>query len=158
MACKESEWDAREREFRLPVGRPRLLAPDGKERLLDDDLTEALPVWCPDSSKVATAFVAEVRIYDAATTKPTQARIRLEDALIAASRVYEERNSGKKDNKSGADPSAIPSSYNPAIRLEWTSPEKLFFETAYVKLLRDGPITTFPTLFACRETPEPHEA
>jgi hypothetical protein len=85
-----------------------------------------------------------VRIYDAATTKPTQARIRLEDALIAASRVYEERNSGgKKDDKSGADPSAIPSSYNPAIRLEWTSPEKLFFETAYVKLLRDGPITTF---------------
>ena len=146
MACKESEWDAREREFRLPVGRPRLLAPDGKERLLDDELTEALPVWCPDSSKVASAFVADVRIYDAATTKPTQARIRLEDALIAASRVYEERNSGgKKDDKSGAslDPSAIPSSYNPAIRLEWTTPEKLFFETAYVKLLRDGPITTF---------------
>ena len=146
MACKESEWDAREREFRLPVGRPRLLTTDAKERLLDDDLTEALPVWCPDSSKVATAFVAEVRIYDAATTKPTQARIRLEEALIAASRVYEERNSGgKKDDKSGAslDPSAIPSSYNPAIRLEWTSSEKLFFETAYVKLLRDGPITTF---------------
>jgi len=146
MACKESEWDAREREFRLPVGRPRLLTPDGKERLLDDDLTEALPVWCPDSSKVATALVADVRIYDAAATKPTQARIRLEDALIAASRVYEERNSGgKKDDKSGTslDPSAIPSSYNPVIRLEWTTPEKLFFETAYVKLLRDGPITTF---------------
>ena len=146
MACKESEWDAREREFRLPVGRPRLLTPDGKERLLDDDLTEALPVWCPDSSKAATAFVADVRIYDGAATKPTQARIRLEDALIAASRVYEERNSGgKRDDKSGnsLDPSAIPSSYNPVIRLEWTTPEKLFFETAYVKLLRDGPITTF---------------
>jgi hypothetical protein len=144
MACKESEWDAREREFRLPVGRPRLLTPDGKERLLDDELTEALPVWCPDSSKVATVFVANVMIYDAATTKPTQARIRLEEALIAASRVYEERNSGgKKNDTASTDPSAIPASYNPAIRLEWTSPEKLFFETAYVKLLRDGPITTF---------------
>ena len=146
MACKESEWDAREREFRLPVGRPRLLTPEGNERLLDDELTEALPVWCPDSSKVATAFVADVKIYDAAATKPTQARIRLEDALIAASRVYEERNSGgKKNDNSGVsfDPSSIPASYNPVIRLEWTIPEKLFFETAYVKLLRDGPITTF---------------
>ncbi len=144
MACKETEWDAREREFKLPVGRPRLLTPDGKERLLDDELTEALPVWCPDSSKVATAFVANVMIYDAATTKPTQARIKLEEALIAASRVYEERNaSGKKNDSAAADPSAIPASYNPVIRLEWTSPEKLFFETAYVKLLRDGPITTF---------------
>ena len=149
MACKESEWDAREREFKLPTGRPRLLTPDGKERLLDDELTEALPVWCPDSSKVAAVFEADVMVYDAATTKPTQARIRLHDTLVAASRIYEERNSGgkKNDNNAGgassADPSVIPASFNPAIRLEWTSPEKLFFETAYVKLYRDGPITTF---------------
>ena len=152
MACKESEWDAREREFKLPTGRPRLLTLDGKERLLDDELTEALPVWCPDSSKVATAFEVDVKIYDAATTKPTQARISLRDALIAASRTYEERNAGgkKKDNNSGskavessAAPSALPSSFNPAIRLEWTSPEKLFFETAYVRLLPNEPITTF---------------
>jgi len=145
MACKENEWDARERASKLPAGRPRLLALDGKERLLDDELTEALPVWCPDSSKVATAFEADAMIYDAATTKPTQARIRLHDALVAASRVYEERTSGgKKDDNAGTpDPSAIPASFNPAIRLEWTSPEKLFFETAYVRLLRDGPINTF---------------
>jgi hypothetical protein len=148
MACKESEWDAREREFKLPTGRPRLLTLDGKERLLADELTEALPVWCPDSSKVATAFEADVMIYDAATTKPTQARVRLKDALVAASRVYEERKLGgkKDDNASGGGshvPNAIPASYNPTIRLEWTNPEKLFFETAYVKLLRDGPITTF---------------
>ena len=148
MACKESEWNARERESKLPMGRPRLLTLDGKERLLDDELTEALPVWCPDSSKVAAVFEADVMIYDAATTKPTQARIRLHDTLVAASRIYEERNSGgkKKDDSagSGPDPSAIPASYNPAIRLEWTSPEKLFFETAYVRLFRDGPINTFP--------------
>jgi hypothetical protein len=149
MACKESEWDSREREFRLAAGRPRLLTPDGKERLLDDELTEALPVWSPDSSKVATGFEADLMIYDAATTKPTQARIRLKETLIAASRVYEERSSGgkkKDDNAAGGgspDPSAIPASYNPAVRLEWTSPEKLFFETAYVRILRDGPINTF---------------
>ena len=153
LACKESEWEAREREFKLPMGRPRLLTLDGKERLLDDELTEALPVWCPDSSKVATAFDTEVKIYDAASNTPTQARIRLANALIAASRIYEERNSdGKKKNdtasgsnapESSPEPSDLPASLNPAIRLEWTSPEKLFFETAYVRLLRDGPITTF---------------
>jgi hypothetical protein len=153
MACKESEWDARERQFKLPGGRPRLLTPDGKERLLDDELTEALPVWCPDSSKVATAFDTDVKIYDGASATPTQARIKLSEPLIAASRVYEARNSTdkKKDDNAGennappgsSDPSEIPASLNPAIRLEWTSPEKLFFETAYVRLLRDGPITTF---------------
>ncbi len=151
MACKESEWDAREKEFKLATGRPRLITPDGKERLLADELTEALPVWCPDSSKVATAFDTEVMIYDAATNKPTQARIRLRDTLIAASRVYEEKNAGGKkksensENKaeSSATASAIPSSFNPIIRLEWTAPEKLFFETAYVRLQPNEPITTF---------------
>jgi hypothetical protein len=151
MACKENEWEAREREYKLPTGRPRLLTLDGKERLLDDELTEALPVWCPDSSKVATAFDTDVMIYDAATAKPTQARIRLRDALINASRSYEEKNSGakKKDDGNSGQPaastsqSATPSSFNPAIRLEWTSPEKLFFQTAFVRLMPGEPITTF---------------
>jgi hypothetical protein len=152
MACKESEWERREKEFKLPMGRPRLIMLDGKERLLDDELTEALPVWCPDSSKVADAFETDVMIYDAATAKPTQARIRLRDALIAASRTYEEKTSGgkkKSDNanspvsESSAAQSTIPPSFNPIIRLEWTSPDKLFFETAYVRLLPNEPITTF---------------
>jgi len=151
MACKESEWEAREKEFKLATGRPRLITPDGKERLLDDELTEALPVWCPDASKVATAFDTKVMIYDAATNKPTQARIRLRDALIAASKVYEEKNAGGKkksnndENKAGESSavSAIPSSFNPIIRLEWTSPEKLFLETAYVRLMPNDTITTF---------------
>lgn len=157
MACKESEWEAREKEYKLPTGRPRLITLDGKERLLDDELTEALPVWCPDSSKVATAFDVDVMIYDAAAAKPTQARIRLRDALISASRIYEEKNSGKKKDDSKKDDTktsdtkpaesavqtAIPSSFNPVIRLEWASPEKLFFQTAYVRVLPNEPITTF---------------
>ena len=150
MACKESEWEAREKAFKLATGRPRLITPDGKERLLDDELTEALPFWSPDSSKVAGAFDTEVMIYDAASDKPTQARIRLRDALIAASRIYEERNEhGKKksdDNKAeknSAAASAIPASFNPIIRLEWTSPDKLFLETAYVRLMPNDTITTF---------------
>jgi hypothetical protein len=148
MACKESEWDAREKQYKLPTGRPRLLTLDGKERLLDDELTEALPVWCPDSSKIATGYDSDLMIYDAAAAKPTQARIRLRDPLIAASRTYEERSlNGKKSGAdSGSNPiqsTSEPASFNPTIRLEWLSPEKLFFETAYVRLTQTDPITTF---------------
>jgi hypothetical protein len=151
LACRESEWDAREREHKLPTGRPRLIPLDGKERLLDDGLTEALPVWSPDASKVATAFDTEVRIYDAAGDKPTQARIRLHDVLLAASGIYEEKTSSANENKdskagpvgSGATVSAIPASFNPIVRLEWPSPEKLYLQTAYVRLFSNEPINTF---------------
>ena len=151
LACRESEWDAREKQFMLPTGRPRLITLEGKERLLDDELTEALPVWSPDSSKVATAFNADVMIYDAAANKPTQARLHLREALIAASRIYEEKISGKKKNDnnenksgiSGAGQSALPSSFNPVVRLEWVSPEKLFLQTAAVRLIPNEPISTF---------------
>lgn len=152
MACRESEWDAREKQYKLAAGRPRLITPDGAERLLDDELTEALPVWCPDSSKVITGFDSDVMIYDAATNKPTQARIRLYDALVAASRLYEEKNSAKKGDANGkhesntsesAAPGGIPVSFNPIIRLEWISPDKVYFETAYVRLMPSESISTF---------------
>jgi hypothetical protein len=152
MACRESEWEAREKAFRLPTGRPRLITTDGKERLLDDEMTEALPVWSPDSSKVATAFDADVMIYDARINKPTQGRIRLREALIAASRAYEARTAAAgKENTNDANgagenvaaESAIPASFNPIIRLEWISPEKLYFETAYVRMIPNDPIMSF---------------
>ncbi len=150
MACREVEWAAREKAFKLAAGRPRLIALDGKERLLDDDLTEALPVWSPDSAKVATGFDTDVRLYDAATEKPTQARIRLGEALLAASRVYEAKNSGAKQSDGNqneaahrADESAVPPSFNPIIRLEWPTPEKLSVQTAYVRLYPNELISTF---------------
>jgi hypothetical protein len=158
MACRESEWDAREREYKLPTGRPRLITLDGKERLLDDGLTEALPVWSPDASKIATAFETDVMIYDAGGAKPTQARIRLRDSLLAASRVHEEKTSSanKPSNGNGsgnandsqasatATPSSsIPASFNPIVRLEWSTPETLYFQTAYVRLFSNEPINTF---------------
>ena len=148
VACRESEWDAREREYKLPVGRPRLIRVDGTERLLDDELTEALPVWSPDSSKVATAFDADVKIYDAATNQSTQAVIKLREALIAASRSYEEKATGQPKPDNGGSPSelspaAIPASFNPIVRLEWPTPENLYVQTAYVRLIPNEPITTF---------------
>lgn len=151
LACKENEWDQRERQHMLPAGRPRQISLDGSERLLDDRLTAALPVWSPDSSKIATGFDNDhelnVMIYDAATNRPTQASIPLRDAMIAASIAYEQRTSKKSQGStasSGSDNSkALPPSYNPIVTLEWVSPDKLYFQTAYVRLLQNETINTF---------------
>jgi len=153
LACKEDEWNVREKQFKLPAGRPRLIMPDGSERLLDDNLTDALPVWCPDASKIATAFDTDVAIYDAGGNTPTQGRIALGDQLIAASVTYEERAATKKANgnekaKPTASPASsssptTPPSFNPIVRLEWSSPETLYLKTAYVRVMPSETINTF---------------
>jgi dipeptidyl aminopeptidase/acylaminoacyl peptidase len=142
LACKEDEWNARERESKMPAGRPRLISAEGQERLLDDQVTEALPVWSPDASKVATAFDSDVGIYDAATDKPTQGRLPLREQLLAASRAFEQR--GADPNKQTQPVSnEDPPSFNPIVRLEWPAPEKLYIKTAYVRLLAHDTINTF---------------
>ena len=165
LACKEDEWNARERQYRSPAGRPRLIQPDGTERLLDDGLTDALPVWSPDSSKVATAFDTDVAIYDAVNNKPTQARLPLGDRLLSASVTYEEKtvikkaepsknptqNTTKNTNSKSATASptptptqpTTPASFNPIVRVEWPAPERLYFQTAYVRLMPSEAINTF---------------
>ena len=151
LACKEDEWNVRERQYKLPAGRPRLILPDGTERLLDDGMTEALPVWSPDASKVATAFETDVAIYDVGGNTPTQGRVPLGDQLIAASTAYEERSGAKKANanaSASASPapaaaSTVPPSFNPIVNLEWPSPETLYFKTAYVRLMPSETINTF---------------
>ncbi len=153
LACKEEEWNARERQYKLPAGRPRLIALDGSERLLDDALTEALPVWSPDGSKVATAFDTDLAIYDAGGKTPTQGRLPLGEQLIAASVVYEQRTATKKANGNGnsaASPTpaasnspVVPPSFNPIVRLDWRAPETLYFQTAFVRLMPNETINTF---------------
>ena len=150
LACKESEWDAREKEFKTPAGRPRVISIDGQERLLDDALAEAPPVWSPDSSKVATAFGVEIGIYDAAGKAPTQARITLRERLLTASAAFDEKSAARKKsgdsaNKTGGTQptvGALPVSFNPIVRLEWPTPDKLYLETAYITL-RSELIKTF---------------
>ena len=154
LACKESEWQAREKEFKTPAGRPRLISLDGDERLLDDELAEAPPVWSPDSSKVATSFGVDIGIYDAASKAPTQARIELRERLLAASANFDEKPGPGKSkpedspNKTGATQTnaatsaTLPVSFNPIVRLEWPAPDKLYIETAYVSL-RSELIKTF---------------
>jgi hypothetical protein len=155
LACKEDEWNARERQYKMPAGRPRLVMPDGSERLLDDGLTEALPVWAPDASKIATAFDTDIVIYDAGGKTPTQGRVPLGELLIAASIIYEEKSGTKKtDSNANAKPSAspapassstptTPSSFNPIVTLHWPTPETLYFKTAYVRVLPSETINTF---------------
>ena len=153
LACRESEWQARERSFKTPAGRPRLISLDGEERLLDDELAEVPPVWSPDSAKVATSFGVDIGIYDAAGKAPTQARIELRERLLAASASFDEKAGPGKSkpaespSKVGATPTpamaaALPVSFNPIVRLEWPTPDKLYVETAYVSL-RSELIKTF---------------
>jgi len=146
LACKESEWNQRESEYKTPAGRPRLILTTGEERLLDDQLAEAPPVWSPDSSKVATAFEVNIGIYDAANKAPTQARIALREQLLTASASFDEKSSGKKKEQANSNAAPIseglPVSFNPVVRLEWPAPEKLYVETAYVSL-RSELIKTF---------------
>lgn len=144
LACREPEWAEREKAYKLPAGRPRLVTLDGQERLLDDELTECLPAWSPDSAKVITAFDVDVGVFDAATNKPTQARIRLRDALIAASFAYEKtiskKDNGKTDSSQSSGP---PPSFNSIIRVQWPSPEKVYLQTAYIRVYPSETVNTF---------------
>ena len=154
LACRESEWQAREKEFKTPAGRPRVISIDGDERLLDDNLAEATPVWSPDSSKIATAFGVDIGIYDAANKAPTQARIELRERLLTASATFDDRSGPAKSKPadSPGKPSAtasnqaatvtLPVSFNPIVRLEWPAADKLYIETAYVSV-RSELIKTF---------------
>ncbi len=148
LACKEEEWNERERQGKLPAGRPRLISQDGTERLLDDGLTDALPVWCPDASKVATAFDTDVAIYDAGGKTPTQGRLPLGDLLIAASVAYDQKTTTRKananttTNQNVSSVPTTPASFNPIVRLDWRRPEALYFQTAYVRV-RPETINTF---------------
>jgi hypothetical protein len=153
LACKESEWETREKEFKTPAGRPRLVSIDGEERLLDDALAEVPPVWSPDSSKVATAFGVDVGVYDAAGKAPTQARIVLRERLLSASAAFDgksmpakkptpETSNKNTGSQNPAPATTVPVSFNPIVRLEWPTPEKLYLETAYVSL-RSELIKTF---------------
>jgi hypothetical protein len=153
LACKESEWELREKEYKTPAGRPRLLTPDGQERLLDDELAEVPPAWSPDSSKIATAFGVDIGIYDAAGRSPTQARIALRERLLTASAAFDDKSQPGKarvneptNKPSVTAPAAttgtLPFSFNPIVRLEWPTSDKLYIETAYISL-RSELIKTF---------------
>jgi hypothetical protein len=154
LACRQDELDARMNEGKEFVGRPRIIErADGKERLLDDQLMDAPPVWSPDSSKVATAFETDVAIYDAVGNAPTGARLPLRDPLLNASAAYDATKlkravppaaNGKAQTANdasapGASASGTPISFNPVIRLEWLQPETLLVRTGFVRYYQNSP-------------------
>ena len=170
LACKEFELDARMAEGRPTAGRPRLLTLDGQERLLDDRLTDVLPIWSPDASKVATAFDTEVMIYDAASSNPTQASIPLREALLEASARYDAERLGAPQSEHASSqpspngntqtakqnvahpasspspeqsPAETPLSFNPIIRLEWPQPDKLYLQTGFVRIYANETVTSY---------------
>ena len=148
LACRESEWEVRESEHKLPAGHPRLIEADGRERLLDDALTDAAPVWSPDSSKVAAGFDTDVKIYDAVSQAPTQAVIPLRDSLMSASSAYDAKalQSKGKSGEGGdgkAAPGGAPVSFNPIVRLLWPEDRTIYFQTAYIRIYANEPVNTF---------------
>jgi hypothetical protein len=134
----------------VPMGRPRIVEKSGRERRLDDGLTTVQPVWSPDSSKVATAFDKQIRIYDALGNSPTQAGIPLQNNLLISSQAYD-RDQAAKLNAESTDPlpansnpapDTLPDpntlvSYNPIVALNWTAPELLYFQTAFIKRMKN---------------------
>ena len=135
----------------VPQGRPRIVEKTGRERRIDDALTAVQPVWSPDSAKVAAAFDTQVRIYDALGNNPTQAGIPLRNNLLLSAQAYDQAqanalnadaNQVPATNTNTASPSTLPDpatlvSFNPIVALNWNAPELLYFQTAYIKRMKN---------------------
>ena len=171
LAAKSVEWrylndraDQNGETF-VPVGRPRVIEKNGRERRLDDALTAVQAFWSPDSSKIACAFDNQIRIYDAAGTTPTQAAIPLRNNLLISSQAYDRDQAAKLDganvqtdanaapaaNVNSTGPTTLPDektlvSYNPIVALNWTADDLLYFQTAYIKRMKNeaDSVTSFP--------------
>jgi hypothetical protein len=156
LAAHAREWRDDERRADAtgavftPLGRPRIIEKNGRERRLDDTRTTVQPIWSPDSAKVAAAFEHQVRIYDALGNNPTQAAIPLRNQLLISSQAYDQAQAQQLNadpnapagNSNTAAPSTLPDpstlvSFNPIVLLNWSSPDILNFETAYVKRMKN---------------------
>ena len=180
LAAKSIEWrylnDRADQmgELFVPVGRPRVIEKNGRERRLDDALTAVQPVWSPDSYKVACAFENQVRIYDAAGNTPTQAAIPLRNNLLLSSQAYDREQAAKLEAIAPSDANGVPAntntgapttlpdektlvSYNPIVGLNWTADDLLYFQTAYIKRMKNeaDSVTSFQRWHRLVLTPQP---
>jgi hypothetical protein len=163
-------------EIFVPVGRPRIVEKTGRERRLDDALTPVQPVWSPDSAKVAAAFDKQVRLYDAAGNAPTQAAIPLRNYLLISSQAFDREQQRKLEaanvpqdangQANSLSNTVVPTttlpdentlvSYNPIIALNWPSDDQLYFQTAFVKRMKNeaDSVTSFPRWHRLILTPQ----
>lgn len=182
LAATSREWQFLEfkanenNELFTPIGRPRVIEKNGRERRLDDGLTAVHPVWSPDSAKIACAFDKQVRIYDAAGDNPTQAAIPLRNYLLLSSQAYDQAqqtelgaannappgNDGSNSANANTPALTLPEesslvSFNPIITLSWPSEDLLYFQTAFVKRMRNEAesVMSFPRWHRLVLTPQP---
>lgn len=158
LGCRENEWQALDAqaqakgEFFRPFGRPRIVEKNGRERRIDDALTNVDPVWSPDSSKVAVAFDKQVRVYDALGNNPTAAALPLQVPLLVAAKTCAEKIAL---NQSCINVAPIEVNVNniteqptdneltiylPIVALDWTDEKTLYLQTGFVANLQNGDI------------------
>ncbi len=158
LGCRENEWqalDAQARakgEFFRPFGRPRIVEKNGRERRVDDALTNVDPVWSPDSSKVAVAFDKQIRIYDALGNNPTAAALPLQVPLLVAAKTCAEKMALNQtcvnaqpvevnvNNITEQPTDAELTIYLPIVALGWTDEKTLYLQTGFVANLQNGDI------------------
>ena len=183
LATTSREWKYQEitseskKELMVPVGRPRIIEKNGRERRLDDGVTSVHPVWSPDSLKVAAGFDTQIRIYDAGGTNPTQAAIPLRNQLLISSQTYDHNlQRQSQDSNANVDANSLANnattpeqplsmlpdekqlvSYNPIVEIAWTSPDLLYLKTAYVKRMKNEAdnVTSFARWHRLILSPQP---
>jgi hypothetical protein len=175
LAATQREWQYLQfraetnGEIFVPLGRPRLVEKNGRERRLDDGLTAVHPAWSPDSMKVACGYDTQVRIYDAAGTSPTQAAIPLRNQLLISAQAYDRAQQEKLDaNQQPAAPvsnqqvNTLPDekslvSFNPIVALLWPEDGLLYFQTAFIKRMKKetDSVTSFQRWHRLVLTPQP---
>jgi hypothetical protein len=148
-------------EIFVPVGRPRIVEKNGRERRLDDALTAVQPVWSPDSAKVSVGFDTQIRIYDSSGNQPTQAAIPLRNNLLISSQAFDREQQRKLESANGDQntgaantaglPATLPDaaslvSFNPIVSLKWDPENIVYFQTAYIKRMKNEAdnVTSFP--------------
>jgi hypothetical protein len=188
LAATGREWQYLElqandrKEQFVPVGRPRVIEKNGRERRLDDGLTAVQPVWSPDSAKIACAFEHQARVYDSRGDVPTQAMIPLRNNLLLSSQAFDREqaavlgsnsnvnpnanatansNANTNPNAAALPPSALPDpntlvSFNPIVMLVWPAEGELYFQTAFVKRMKNDAdsVISFPRWHRIILTPQ----
>lgn len=175
LAATAREWQYLERRAQeegqifIPVGRPRIVERNGRERRLDDGMTAVQPVWSPDSAKVAAGYDTQVRVYDAVGAVPTQAAVPLRNALLLSSQAFDMSQQQQLGADNAADANAQPPqpttlpdpatlvSFNPIVGLEWTSPDILYFQTAFIRRMQNeaDSVSSFPRWHRLIFSPQP---
>ncbi len=182
LASTQREWQVLQfraesnGEIFVPLGRPRIIEPNGRERRLDDALTAVHPVWSPDSSKIAAAYDTQIRIYDASGVTPTQAAIPLRNQLLLSAQAFDRAQAEKlnapvepitgnqtntnsnivQESATLPDPIALVS-FNPIVGLAWPEDALLYFQTAYIKRMKkeSDSVTSFPRWHRLVLSPQP---